>query len=64
MLLVSRLVPGLLDELESHINSANSSLVAQLKILEASEKTWSTRESERLSTFGTNSIIIIKIFSS
>ena len=40
------------------INSANSSLVAQLKISEASEKIWSARESERLSTFGKN----IKVF--
>ena len=39
----------------SHINSANSSLVAQLEILEASEKTWSARESEKLSEFGNNS---------
>ena len=44
-----------LDGLESQINSANSSLVAPLNISEASEKTWSAKESERLSTFGTNS---------
>ena len=33
-----------LDGLECHINSANSSLVAQLKISEASEKTCSARD--------------------
>ena len=44
-----------MDGLKSPINSANSSLVAQLEISAASEKTWSARESEKLSAFGTNS---------
>ena len=43
----------------SHTNSANSSLVAKLKISEAIEKTLSARETERLSTFGTNSKVSI-----
>ena len=44
-----------LDEVESQINSANSLLVEQLKIGETNEITWSARETERLSTFGSNS---------
>ena len=35
---LSNLVPALLYGLESQINSANSSLVVQMKISEASEK--------------------------
>ena len=41
---LSNLVPASFHRLESHINSANSSLVAQLKISEASEKAFSVRE--------------------
>ena len=48
-----------MDGLESQINPTNSSLVAQLKISEASDKTWSVRETERLSTFGTNNSMLL-----
>ena len=47
-----------LDGLESHINSANSWLVAQLKISKASEK--NLQKKARLSTFGTNSNVSMR----